>query len=69
MLKVKDGQCGKCAHFGEQHPSDNQLTQIRIRGEAPEDYVDQCGLPAHASLHLELSANSHCDGFTPAVAA
>jgi len=41
MTQVKQGQCGLCAHFGEQHPSDSKLVQIRLKHEAPEGLVDE----------------------------
>ncbi len=62
-MKVDDGQCGMCAHFGEHHSNDQKLVQIRVQGEAPDGYVDACGHPDHAGLHLTVSANSGCDGF------
>ncbi|MFG0306047.1 MAG: hypothetical protein ACF8Q5_07510 [Phycisphaerales bacterium JB040] len=68
MLKLSDGQCGLCAHFGEEHPDDARLVQVRIRGEAPEDLVEDCGHPQHAGLDLHVSAISGCAGFTPAKA-
>lgn len=68
MLKISDGQCGLCAHFGEDHASDQELVQIRIRGEAPEGLTDECGHPQHAGLHLHVSPNSGCEGFLPAKA-
>ncbi len=69
MIKLHEGQCGMCAHFGEDHASDDRLVQIRVRGEAPEDCIEDCGHPRHADLHLKVSANSGCDGFKPAAAA
>lgn len=66
MLKIKDGQCGVCAHFGEQHPRDQALVQIRIKGVAPEGYVDQCGHPQHAPLKLVVTPTSGCAGFLSA---
>jgi hypothetical protein len=69
MLKVHDGQCGMCAHFGESHAKDPRIVQIRVKGQAPEDFVDECGHPKHASLHLKVTPISGCDGFTPAKAA
>jgi hypothetical protein len=68
MLHVENGQCGLCTHFGETHSSpDGALTQIRTTKEAKEDFVDDCGHPRHASLHLRVTALSGCDGFEPAV--
>ena len=69
MVKIIQGQCGLCAHFGEEHSSEGSLTQIRINGEAPEEYHDSCGHPQHVDLHLKVSAASGCDGFMAANAA
>lgn len=66
MLQVNDGQCGLCAHFGEDHSKDKNLTQIRVTHKAPESFVDACGHPKHAPLHLKVTASSTCDGFKPA---
>lgn len=66
MTDVKAGQCGLCAHFGENKTDEPQLIQIRTKHEAPEDYVLECGHPRHAPLHLQVTAISGCDGFTPA---
>ena len=66
MIQVHDGQCGKCAHFGEDHPQDQKLVQIRISGQADEEYVESCGHPKNADLHLKVTPISGCDGFTPA---
>ena len=68
MLHVDNGQCGLCTHFGETHATaDKVLTQIRTTKEAKEDFVDECGHPRHASLHLRVTAMSGCDGFEPVV--
>ena len=66
MQHVHDGQCGLCTHFGETHAPDRQLTEIRSRHEAPEELLDDCGHPRHASLHLKVTPISGCDGFEPA---
>ena len=57
MLQVHEGQCGLCAHFGETHPLDGSpgLLQIRSKREAPETFLDDCGHPKHAALHLKVS--------------
>jgi hypothetical protein len=68
MQTVQTGQCGLCAHFGETHPDQQQLVTIRVRHEAPENLVDECGHPRHASLHLRVTPISGCDGFEPAPA-
>lgn len=67
MLHVHDGQCGLCVHFGETHPADNKLLEIRQKHEAPEQLLDDCGHPKHASLHLKVTPISGCDGFEAAV--
>jgi hypothetical protein len=67
MQQVHEGQCGLCAHFGETHGVDLQLTQIRQKHEAPETLLDDCGHPRHASLHLKVTPISGCDGFEPAM--
>ncbi len=69
MIHIDNGQCGMCAHFGEHHPEDPRLVQIRVNGEAPEELVDECGHPKHAGLNLKVAPHSSCDGFTPAQAA
>jgi hypothetical protein len=68
MLKLSDGQCGLCAHFGE-GSGDQQLVQIRVRGEAPAELVEPCGLPANASRGLKVTAIGSCAGYTPAKSA
>jgi hypothetical protein len=65
MQQLHEGQCGLCVHFGETHPADRNLLQIRQRHEAPETLVDNCGHPSHASLHLKVTPISGCDGFEP----
>ena len=69
MFQLHDGQCGLCLHFGEHHSTDQQLVQIRIRHQAPEDLIEQCGHPKHAPLNLVVTPISGCDGFEPAQAA
>jgi hypothetical protein len=63
MLHVHEGQCGLCTHFGEEHPQDQKLMQIRKAMEASEDFIDACGHPKHAPLHLKVTPVSGCDGF------
>jgi hypothetical protein len=67
MYSIQDGQCGFCTHFGEHHPSDQKLVQIRVSGQAPEDLIEECDHPRHASLHLMVTPISGCDGFEPAM--
>ena len=66
MQHIHEGQCGLCAHFGEHHQANQELIQIRVNHEAPEDVIDECGHPRHASLHLMVTPISGCDGFEPA---
>lgn len=65
MFDIHSGQCGLCTHFGEHHPDDRRLVQIRTRHQAPEDLVEECDHPRHASLHLMVTPISGCDGFEP----
>ncbi len=68
MLSIQDGQCGRCAHFGGESDAP-QVVEIRIKGVAPESHTESCGHPAHASLGLQVTAVSTCEGYTPAEAA
>lgn len=67
MQLVQNGQCGVCSHFGEHHPTNEQLVQIRTTKQAPVDYVDQCG--KNEDISLKVTALSGCAGFEPADAA
>lgn len=66
MKPVHDGQCGLCAHFGETHAASERVVQIRRQHEAPDDLLDDCGHPRHATLHLKVTPISGCDGFVAA---
>jgi len=66
-MKLNDGQCGLCLHFGEHHAEHADLTQIRRRKEVNEDYKEECGHPTHEPLHLLVTATSGCDGFERAL--
>jgi hypothetical protein len=37
--------------------------------KADESFLDECGHPRHASLHLKVSPISGCDGFVPVASA
>lgn len=63
MQTIHQGQCGMCTHFGEHHPQDQKLVQIRTTHKAPEDYVDSCG--KNDDIHLKVTPLSGCDGFEP----
>jgi hypothetical protein len=68
MFQIHEGQCGMCAHYGEHEMAEQQkLVQIRVRHEAPEQLIEECGHPRHASLHLKVTPISGCDGFEPAL--
>ena len=69
MLQVQNGQCGLCVHFGEPHDTTKQLLNIRQKHEAPETFVDECGHPRLAPLHLKVTSIAGCDAFEPAKAA
>jgi hypothetical protein len=69
MQSIHDGQCGLCTHYGEPHPANSKIIQIRTAHQAPEDEIEDCGHPRHASLHLKVTPISGCDGFEPALAA
>ena len=66
MLTITDGQCGKCAHFGNGAADEQKLVQIRISGQAEPDIVEPCGHPDNAPLDLKVTPISGCQGFTPA---
>jgi hypothetical protein len=68
MVQIKDGQCGMCAHYGDNNPAEAKLIQIRVKHEAPETLIEECGHPQLAPLHLVVTANSGCAGFQPVTA-
>ena len=65
MIRFEQGQCGSCRHFGE-HANDDSLVQLRVAGEAPDGYTNECGLPTLADVKLHVSVNSTCTGFEAA---
>ena len=69
MIKLSDGQCGVCAHFGESGSDQNKIVQLRINGATPEDAVEMvepCGHPDNAARNLKVSPLAGCSGFVPA---
>jgi hypothetical protein len=44
---------------------DQKLVQIHASKKAPDDFMDACGHPKLAPLHLKVTAASGCDGFIP----
>ncbi len=62
MVKVSDGQCGLCTHFGEAEKAP-QLVEILSTRQASEELVSDCGHPKLANLHLRVTPVSGCDGF------
>ena len=69
MQTVHDGQCGLCTHFGEHHSKSDVLVTILSSKEADASFLDDCGHPRHASLHLKVTPISGCDGYQPAAQA
>ena len=67
MMQIHEGQCGLCTHFGEHHANDQKLVQIRLKQQAPDDIIEECGHPKHAPLNLKVTPISGCDGFEPAL--
>ena len=67
MMQIHEGQCGLCSHFGEHHANDQKLVQIRLKQQAPDDIIEECGHPKHAPLILKVTPISGCDGFEPAL--
>jgi hypothetical protein len=65
MLPVQGGQCGICAHVGENDPSKTPLIQIRLKHDAPEQLTEPCGHPKLASLDLVVTPIGGCKGFEP----
>ena len=69
MEQVQDGQCGLCTHFGEHHQKSDVLVTILSSHKADLKFLDDCGHPKHAALHLKVSPISGCDGFHAAAQA
>lgn len=69
MIKLQEGQCGLCKHFGENDGANPKLVQIRTTKMAPETFVEECGHPKLEPLHLSVTPASGCKGFEPAIAA
>ena len=65
MLKITEGMCGMCKHFGEAHGGE-ELIQIRVNMEAPEDLTEECGNPDFEMAHLKVTAASSCKQYEPA---
>lgn len=65
MIEVKEGQCGLCAHYGENDPNQVKLIQIRVKHEAPETLIEPCGHPQNEKLQLVVTPISGCQGFEP----
>ncbi len=45
------------------------LVTIMEKKEAPLNFLNECGHPRHASLHLKVTPISGCDGFHSAASA
>lgn len=68
-MQIQDGQCGLCAHYGESHPRDTTLVQIRKTHQGSTTLVEECSHPRHAPLHLKVTPISGCEGFERAMVA
>ena len=67
-MKINQGQCGICRHFGEPHSKKDELVKIRATQEGSEQVLDLCGHPLLARVHLRVSTISGCDKFESAIA-
>ena len=65
MTHNGNGQCGSCAHFGNELPQE-KLVQVRVNLDDSADVIAGCGAPSNASLHLKVSALGSCDAYAPA---
>ncbi len=65
MVKVQEGQCGLCAHFGELERGTRlpAILEILITRQGSEALVAPCTQPQHKSLHLRVTPVSGCDSF------
>lgn len=66
-MKINQGQCGICRHFGEPHSQKEELVKIRATQEGSEQVIDLCGHPLLARAHLRVSTISGCDEFESAI--
>ncbi len=68
MIKVREGQCGLCQHFGrgEGEPTSPQVLEILSTRYASEDFVAPCGYDQFSPLHLRVTPLSGCDEFEQA---
>ena len=62
-MKLKNGQCGLCYYFGNNHPKHENLSEIRRKKEAANDCLEACDLPQFSNLNLLVNVNSGCDAF------
>lgn len=72
MIKLNDGQCGVCAHFGGDDAPKDKLVQLRVNGLTADDVVEMqqpCAHPDNAPIKLKVSPIDGCAGFTPAMSA
>ena len=54
----------EAASVGENQPSEEpKLIQIRLKHEAPDDLVEECGHPNNKPIHLMVTPISGCAGF------
>ena len=67
MTVLHPGQCGLCAHFQPQTPTNSPAVEaMRMDHEAAEWLVEGCQHPKNAELHLKVTPISGCNAFEPA---
>ncbi len=68
MIKVRDGQCGLCQHFGRQEGEEAspQMLEILATHYASEELLAPCGQEQLSAMHLRVTPLSGCDGFEKA---
>ena len=65
MVKVQDGQCGLCAHFGEAEPTGRApaILEILATRQASELFLAACMQEHHRGSHLRVTPVSGCDSW------
>lgn len=66
MVKVREGQCGLCQHFGQHEGEEGknpQILEILSTQYASEDFLADCGQEQLSAMHLRVTPVSGCDGF------
>ncbi len=65
MVKVQEGQCGLCAHFGEPEAGTRlpAILEILSTRQAQETLTAPCTQTQLRGVHLRVTPVSGCDGF------